>query len=126
MESKLSLIAMTNKKINEIDKELHNSLFYFVSGFFIVPFPLFIITITVNLIKSPQTISDGIALLYVALLAGGYYIIDGKEGYPFFGKEINSLKDRLIMIFGLVVFIYCFVFFDKELKTILDLIKSWY
>lgn len=88
----------------EYNKKMHNEVFYFLSGFLISPFLFFIAKTSIIILKDPTKLNEAIVILYLALLTGVYYIIQAKEGFPYFSKEKNKSPDRYLMLVGFAVF----------------------
>lgn len=91
------------KDLNEL---IYENAFDFLTGFFITPFCWIVITTSIKLISDPKSISEAVAIIYIALLVGIYntFRIDSKSvGY--FGKP----KGARYKLFGLSVFALLFL-----------------
>lgn len=73
----------------------------FALGFFFLPYFIFISRLTSALARGSQ-ISDGEALIYVALLSGTYYVLK-RDVYIFLGIKISNL---VVIICGLALFVF--------------------
>jgi hypothetical protein len=58
-----------------IDQKAYDQAFEFLLGFLSPAFVFFVIITTVNLTLHPKSISDGVAITYLALLSGIYYFL---------------------------------------------------
>lgn len=69
-------------------------------GFFFFPFLIFIGSTTIKIAEKPASITEGVAILYVALLTGILYILSKKM---IFTLEIK-IKNLFFMAIGLGIF----------------------
>lgn len=75
----------------------------FLIGFLFVPFLVFIIKTSIMLISSPESISDGMAIIYIALITGLYYIFNKKSSIIFMEKpKFNIAKTLGILTFVII------------------------
>jgi hypothetical protein len=78
----------------------------FCFGFFSLPFLEFIGMTTAKLLKSPECVSDGTAILYIAMLTGLYYVLNRKTIVNIEYKTINIL----FMVLGLsILLLFIFI-----------------
>ena len=84
----------------------------FLLGFFSLPFIFFIFNTTIALISSPQSISEGIAIVYIALITGTYYIFSNSEksSIVFMEEPVFKVSRALGMILFLVSYFQGVVF----------------
>ena len=73
-------------------------------GFFVFPFLYFIVTNTVNLVETPTSLNDGVAILYIALITGIFYLLRQETIVVLETKRINVI----FMLFGLSIFLLAF------------------
>lgn len=79
----------------------------FLMGFLFVPFFVFIIRTSILLISSPEEISDGMAVIYIALITGLYYIFNKKSSVVFMEKpKFNTAKTLGLLSFIVISILY--------------------
>jgi len=83
----------------------------FLIGFLFLSFIIFIFNTSIKLASSPESISEGIAIIYVALLTGLYYIFSrkGKSNIVFTEKPVLTIARTL----GVLVSVICIYFLYK-------------
>jgi len=75
----------------------------FLIGFLFVPFFIFIIKTSILLISSPESISDGMAIIYIALITGLYYVFNKKSSVIFIEKPKFTIAKTLGLLMFVVV-----------------------
>ncbi len=84
-----------------IDNSTKAQLIDFLIGFFALPFMFFTVKVTVLLVYSSKSITEGMGIIYIALMTGWYYVLSGKSIIHFSEKPHSSrAKD-----FGFISFI---------------------
>ncbi len=76
----------------------------FLIGFFTIPFMGFIFKTTILLWSSPESITDAMGIIYVALITGLYYVL-GRKSMVYFTEDFIFSWAK---IFGLVTFLLSF------------------
>jgi hypothetical protein len=74
----------------------------FLIGLLFPPFIYFIFNTSILLVTAPQSISDGMALIYVALITGVYYIFSNEKKSAV--TYLNTPKFKFAKILGIIVF----------------------
>lgn len=78
----------------------------FLIGFFFLPFLWFMFSTTIVLASSPESISEGRAIIYIALVTGIYYIFsqDKKSSIVFTEKPQFKIAKTLGMLLFLAAY----------------------
>lgn len=79
-------------------------------GFFIMPFLYFIARTTVYIVSNPTNLTDGIAIIYIALITGMFYLLKRDTVVVIETKR----KNILMMILGLTIFILALYKFSPD------------
>lgn len=82
---------MQENKMTKNDKKIHNNAIDFSIGFFLIPFIIFIAKTSVFIVLRPALITDAIAIIFVALLTGLYFVLSKKTIFHF-GEEVRSMR----------------------------------
>ena|GEM_PF-5316415 len=72
-------------------------------GFLWTPLSYFVITTSIRLVREPNSISDGRAIIYVALLTGLYYVLNKSKGVNL--GFIEEPRFTISKTLGLVLFL---------------------
>jgi len=82
-------------------------------GYFLLPFFLFIANITPLLVYKPYKVTEGMAIVYIAFLAGLILVLKGTVGV-----RLENFKFKHILIFALGVVIFLLHMYLVELGPV--------
>ena len=92
------------KQRKKYSKTTHSKMFYALIGFLIVPFLMMFVQTTTDIAINSDEISESRVFLYLGLVTAMYYVIQAKEGYPYFTDEDNSDPGKSFFLVGLALF----------------------